>query len=190
MRDQPRARGLRPFLIAAAALAACSALAAAPECRAGEAQRADVLKADYLLTLLKFVDWPPPVAADTLNACFLGNSGVYDEFSARAPDKRVGARRVVARRLAPGEPVASCQVLYIDAEQLAAVSELVYSRPTALLTVSDAPDFLRNGGIIALSEKDARLRLRISADNARLANVHISSSLMRLEQLAAAKAES
>src|SRR5262245_34901178 len=53
MREQPRARGIRPFLIAAAALAACSALVPPPECQAHETQRADALKADYLFALLK-----------------------------------------------------------------------------------------------------------------------------------------
>lgn len=190
MRDQPRARGIRPFLIAAAAVAACSALAPPPNCRARETQRADVLKADYLFTLLKFVDWPPIAPADILNACFLSNSGVYEEFSARASDKRVGSRRVLTRQLAPGEPITTCQMLYIDAEQLESVAAQIYPRPTALLTVSNAPDFLRSGGIVALFEKDERLGFRISADNARLAGLRISSNLLRLEKLAAERAES
>jgi uncharacterized protein DUF4154 len=180
MQDPPRARGIRPYLNAAAALVACAALAPMSETQAREIQRSDALKAGYLFNFLKFVEWPPIVPADTLNACFLGNSGVYAESSARLSYTRVGARRVIARRLAPGDPIAGCQVLYIDAEQLPTVSEAIYTRPTALLTVSDAPDFLSHGGIIALFDNNHRLRFRISADNARLANVRISASLLQL----------
>jgi hypothetical protein len=178
MRDQPRARGIRPFFVAAAALVACSAFGAPPGAR--EIHRADAVKAGYLFNFLKFVEWPPIVPADTLTVCFLGNSGVYDEISARRSYQRVGTRRLVARRLAPGEPVVPCQVLYVDADQLPRVSDVIYTRPAALLTVSDAPDFLQGGGIIALFDRDKRLRFRISADNARLANLRISASLLQL----------
>ncbi len=71
-------------------------------------------------------------------------------------------------------------MLYVDADQLPAVAELIYTRPAALLTVSDAPDFLSGGGIIALFDRGNRLRFRISADNARLANLRISASLLQL----------
>jgi hypothetical protein len=182
MRDQPRARGIRPFLTAATTLVACSALVSLPSSHAREARRADALKAGYLFNFLKFIEWPPPplVPGDTLTVCFLGDSGVHDEISAALTDKRLGTRRLVARRVAPADPMNTCQVLYIDAEQFRAVSALVVTRPTAVLTVSDAPDFLRRGGIIALFDEGNRLRFRISVDNARRADLRISSNLLQL----------
>jgi hypothetical protein len=180
MRDQPRARGIRPFLTAAASLVACYALASLPASPARETQRADALKAGYLFNFLKFVEWPPIAPADTLTICLLGTSSVYNEISDGLSDKRLGTRRLVARHLAPAEPMAACQVLYIDADQFPAVSGLIGTRPAALLTVSDAPDFLRNGGVIALFDEGNRLRFRISVDNARRAELRISSNLLQL----------
>jgi len=178
MRDQPRARGFRPIVVAAAALVACSALGPPVDARAAE--RSDALKAGYLFNFLKFVEWPLIVPASTLNVCFVGSSGVHDEIAGRLSYQRIGTRRIVTRRVAAGEPLDSCQVLYVDADQLPAVAELIYTRPAALLTVSDAPDFLSGGGIIALFDRGNRLRFRISADNARLANLRISASLLQL----------
>jgi hypothetical protein len=180
MRDQPRARGIRPFLTAATSLAAASALVSLPPVHARDTQRADALKAGYLFNFLKFVEWPPLVPADVLTLCLLGGSGVYDEISTALAEKQLGARRLVARRITPAEPLAQCQVLYIDATQLAAVSDVIVTPPTALLTVSDAPDFLRSGGIIALFDEGNRLRFRISVDNARRADLRISSNLLQL----------
>jgi uncharacterized protein DUF4154 len=180
MPDQPRARGTRSFLSAAVALVACSALVPFPKSHAREADRVAALKAGYLFNFMKFVEWPPLAAADTITVCFLGDSAVYDELSAGLPDKRLGKRRIVARRLAPAEPMVACQVLYIDAEQLPAISAVVLERPTGLLTVSDAPEFLQSGGIIGLFDEDHRLRFRISVENARRANLRISSSLLQL----------
>lgn len=178
MRHQPRTCG--KLLSAAVAIAACSALVSSPDLLAREAERADALKAGYLFNFMKFVEWPPLAPADTLTICFLGNSSVYDELSSGLPDKRLGARRLVARRLAPAEPMVACQVLYIDAEQVPDVSDTLVARPAALLTVSDAPEFLRSGGIIALFDEGNRLRFRISVENARRANLRISSSLLQL----------
>ena len=71
-------------------------------------------------------------------------------------------------------------MLYIDAGQFPSAADLIVTRPAALLTVSDAPDFLRNGGIIALFDEGNHLRFRISVDNARHANLRISSQLLQL----------
>jgi hypothetical protein len=179
MRDQPRARGIRPFLSAAAALVACSALVSPVAAEAPDVQRAEALKAGYLFNFLKFVEWLPLAPDDTLTVCFLGDSDVHDEFSALA-GKRLGAHHLIAQRRAPEETLAACQVLYIDAEQLPAVEHLIVTPPPALLTVSDAPDFLGCGGIIELFADGGRLRFRISVHNARRANLRISSRLLQL----------
>ncbi len=178
-RDQPRPRGNSPLLSAAVALVACSALAPFSDVYAREAARADALKAGYLFNFMKFVEWPL-APADTLTVCFVGSSGVYDELTAGLPEKRLGTRRLVTHRLAPGESMVACQVLYIDAAQLPGVSGLIGERPSALLTVSDAPEFLQSGGIIALFDEGNRLRFRISVENARRANLRISSNLLQL----------
>jgi hypothetical protein len=178
MRHQPRACGT--FLSAAVAFVACSALVPAADIQAREAGRANALKAGYLFNFIKFVEWPALAPADSLTVCFLGNSGVYDELSADLSDKRVGRHQLITRRIAPAEPMAACQVLYIDGAQLPDVSGLIVERPPALLTVSDSPGFLQGGGIIALFDEGNRLRFRISLENARRASLRISSNLLQL----------
>jgi hypothetical protein len=157
-----------------------SALVSAPASHARDAQRTDALKADYLFNFLKFVEWPPLAPADTLTVCFLGDNGVYEDLSAGLAHKRLGTRRLVTHRLAPAEPTAACQVLYIEAGRLPDISDLIFTRPAGLLTVSDAPEFLQSGGVITLLDEGNRLRFRISVDNARRASLHISSKLLQL----------
>jgi hypothetical protein len=87
MRDQPRARGIRPFLTAAASLVACSAWVCLPALYARDLERVDAPKAGYLFNFLKFVEWPPFVPADMLTLCLLGESRVY----ARRADLRISS---------------------------------------------------------------------------------------------------
>ena len=49
--------------------------------------------------------------ANTLNACFVGNSSVFDEITTNQSYKRVGTRRLVARRLARELPNVSARHL-------------------------------------------------------------------------------
>ncbi|MEJ1965279.1 MAG: YfiR family protein [Gammaproteobacteria bacterium] len=183
-REQPRGRGYRVFLSAAIGLVAYSAFASLPvtvsNSHAREGLRKDALRAGYLFNFMKFVDWPPTRPLDSFTVCFVGESGVYDELAAVLPDKRLGARRLEARRVSAEQTLSPCEVLFIDAGELAAVASSIGARPIALLTVSDAPDFLESGGIIELFDEGNRLRFRVSLENARRANLHISSSLLQL----------
>jgi uncharacterized protein DUF4154 len=178
MPDQPRARG--KLLSAAIALVASIALASLAASHSRDVGRVDALKAGYLLNFMKFVEWPAHAPAATFTVCFLGNSGVHDELSTGLHPKRLGTHRLITRRLAPAESAAACQVLYIDAEHLAHIAPLIVEPPAALLTVSDAPQFLQSGGIIGLFAEGDRLRFRISVENARRANLRISSHLLQL----------
>lgn len=183
-REQPRGRRYRLFLSAAIGLVAYSALASLPAAvsssHARESLREDALKAGYLFNFMKFVDWPPTAPSDSFTVCFVGESGVYDELAAVLPDKRLGARKLQARRLSAEQALSPCAVLFIDAGELASVADSIEARPVALLTISDAPDFLESGGIIELFDQGDRLGFRVSLENARRANLHISSRLLQL----------
>jgi hypothetical protein len=183
-REYPQARGNQSFLSAglrAAAWMACALLSlAAPRSLARDTQREDALKAGYLFNFIKFVEWPAPGGADPFTICFLGNGGVHGQLAATLPTKRLGDRPIAARTLAPGEPFAGCQVLYVEGAQLDRTASAISARAPALLTVSDGTNFLREGGIIELFAEGNRLRFRISLDNARRANLRISSSLLQL----------
>jgi hypothetical protein len=149
-----------------------------PIIEAQEATQTAASKASYLFNFIKFVEWPALAARDTITVCFLGDSGVYDEVSKAEP--RAGSRLLVARQLSPHEPLAACQVLYVDADRVPAIAATLATRPAGLLTVSDEPGFLKRGGIVELFTEGQRLRFRISVRNARRANLRVSSSLLQL----------
>jgi hypothetical protein len=183
-RDYPRARGNRSFVSAglqAAAYTAFALLWLAPPCGfARDADREYSLKAGYLFNFIQFVEWPAPGGTDPFTICFRGSDGVLEQLSAALPAKRMGSRPVAARTLSPGESLAGCHVLYLDGTQLASSVQAISARAPGLLTVSDGTNFLSEGGIIELFAEGNRLRFRISLDNARRANLRISSSLLQL----------
>jgi hypothetical protein len=174
------------FSIPTAALvfAAVAAMVPAPgtisRVEARDVARESALKAAYLFNFIQFVEWPPFAATEDFTICFLENGAVYERLSAGLPDKRLGGHRVLARRLARGDAPTDCEVLYVDSEKLRAGGPAVEMRKLALLTVSDAEGFLKEGGIIELFAEGNRLRFRISLDNAKRNNLRISSGLLQL----------
>jgi hypothetical protein len=145
-------------------------------------RREDQIKAGYLFNFAKFVEWPPSTPGDALTICFVGAEGIRQSLASSLADKRVGTRKVTARALRETEAPEGCNVLYVDAKFSAAVRTNLSSmqQPPPMLTVSDAKDFTRDGGMIALYTENNRLRFIVNVDNALRAGLHISSNLLQL----------
>jgi hypothetical protein len=90
----------------------------------------------------------------------------------------LAGRRLVVRDLTPTMSLATCDVLFLHGGAVRPVLDRVRSRP--VLTVSDAPGFLDEGGIIQLVRTDNRLGFNISLPAAERAGLRLSSHLLRL----------
>lgn len=140
-------------------------------------QREDQFKAAYVFNFVKFVEWPAGVAADTVTICFVGGDGVYQALLTGIDDKRVGARRLAALQFMDTPPAGACNALYIEAAMASSPSP---ANEPAVLTISDAADFVANGGMIQLFTENHRLRFLINVDSAEQAGLRISSDLLKL----------
>jgi hypothetical protein len=144
------------------------------------AQRADQLKAGYLLNFMKFVDWPERLPANLLTVCFVGGKGVHDSLEDGLQNKTVRESHLVLRMLAASEPPVGCNVLYLASDAMSGGARLPRTDESAILTVSDVKAFAHNGGMIELFTDANHLRFNINVVNAQRARLHISSSLLQL----------
>jgi hypothetical protein len=152
-------------------------------CQAGELPdtgREDHLRAGYLLNFAKFVEWPRLGATDVLTICFVGAAGIRDSFTAGSAGKQVGTHSFVTRALSARASPEGCQLLYVEAAAPFAREYIGALANPALLTVGDAQDFMKDGGIVELFSDSNRLRFNVNLDNARRAGLRISSSLLQL----------
>jgi hypothetical protein len=161
-----------------AILVALGALSCPTICPA-EDDALEQFKAVYLFNFAKLTVWPPSAAADLLTICFIGAPGVRDLIARDVTGKLIGARHIAVRSLGPAQRADDCSIVYIEAAAAGASSSAA-SAPAYALTVSDAHDFAYHGGMIELFFKDNRLRFIINLDNARLAGLNMSSSLLAL----------
>ena len=145
-----------------------------------DARRETQLKSGYLLNFVKFVEWPPAAPGEPLTVCFLGASSMRETLEAGIENKRAGTRPLAVRQIEVSDKTDGCNVLYVE-EKWALPAQIASRDPRPpILTVSDAKEFTHNGGIIALFTDANPLRFIINVDNAHLAGLRISSSLLQL----------
>jgi hypothetical protein len=141
------------------------------------------LKAALVSKFPQFVEWPRDPAANhpPLAVCI----AAPDPFGADLDDLldgvTINARPAIVRRIEREQDVAGCQVLYLPTRPDHHPHDLLHAAMAKpILTISDDPSFLDDGGIIQLRVVSGRLRFDVDAAAARRAGLHISSQLLQL----------
>ena len=170
------------------ALAGCLAMAALSLGAAGagaaeEALEASV-KAAYLYKFLSFVDWPAAAfaSADAPQVIgVMGNDELLAELQRIVAGRVVNGHPLVATKVSPGDSVELLHVLYVGRSARAAPAiRAVAGRP--VLTVTDSPGGLGEGGILNFVLMQGRVRFEASLPAAERAGVKLSARLLAVAE--------
>lgn len=135
------------------------------------------VKAAYLFHLIKFVDWPS-LPVGEIRLCILGSDAVGSMLGELA-NRQVRERRLRVEVDNVADP-AQCQVLFLGRDEKRLPDLLRRLKGSSVLTVSDAEDFARRGGMVGFYAEAGKIMLEINAETARVANLRISSKLLEL----------
>jgi len=87
----------------------------------------------------------------------------------------------VMKRLHKAQDAASCHILFISASQSRDLKGILSSLDeSAVLTVSDMPDFSKRGGMIQFVLQGDRIRFEINLDGAERAHLVFPSELLKV----------
>jgi len=133
----------------------------------------------FLFNFFKFIDWPETAAAqDNYRLCTTNNDRLGDSLSV-LENKTIGGKPMLLRRDINGEELKNCHMVFIGpAENTAAIIRDLKGSP--IVTVSDKPGFVDQGGMIGLVQDGNRLGFEINLDAANADGVHISAKLLKL----------
>lgn len=139
------------------------------------------VKAAFLYILPDFVVWPnSPPHQSTLTLCVLGD----DPFGASLgffEGKRIKNRTLRIVQLSGEASLHDCEILFISksaADQTRRILAPIARSP--VLTVGEAREFTRNGGVVALLLVGDQVQLEINVSAARAAGLSISSKLLKM----------
>ena len=139
------------------------------------------IKAAFLYNFTRFITWAEaPAEATELTLCVLGQNPFGDVLAGL--DGRVSQGRRL--RLAFHETLLEadqCQVLFVGtgkARNLRSITD--YARERNMLTISEIPDFVEDGGIIGYVKEGNVIRFEINLLAAQQAGLQINSRLLEL----------
>lgn len=161
------------------------AFLALPDIQAQQAKPAEyAVKATYLYNFAKFVEWPSKVVAgknDPFAICVLGADPFGPKLDSTLSGEAIDGKSVVAKRVSNPQQAISCQILFISSSEQTRLREtLVALDKNSVLTVSDMPDFARQGGMIQFILDGNRVRFEINVAAASGAGLTLSSELLKV----------
>jgi YfiR/HmsC-like len=168
-------------------VAAVLALSAQPAASQNVQASASQVQAVFLFNFAQFVDWPPEAFADPQTPvviAILGKDpfGTFLDETVRGEVVRGRTFRIDRyRRL---EEVKDCHILFIsrsESKRLESIVAALKDRP--ILTVSNADDFARPGGIIRFILEQSKIRLSVDLEAAHAARLTFSSKLLRSAEI-------
>lgn len=146
------------------------------------------LKAVFLFNFAQFVEWPDSAFADPTAPLVIGVLG-DDPFGAFLDEtvrgETVNHHPLEVQRFRRVEDVGRCHILFVREPRLEDVLGKLANRP--ILTVGDAENFARRGGMIRFVNDRNRIRLLINLEAAQAARLKLSSKLLRPAQIVSGK---
>ena len=139
------------------------------------------VEAAYLYNFAKFVTWPPTAKSDVLNVCILGEDPFGATLDQIVDGEQIDGRHLAVRRLADEQTVQQCALLFIgdsESSHLDRDLSVVANRP--ILTVSDIPGFMQDGGTIEFVLQEDRVRFEVNLNAARKCGIVLSSQLLKV----------
>ncbi|MGE0158563.1 MAG: YfiR family protein [Gemmatimonadales bacterium] len=130
----------------------------------------------------QFVDWPESAleGRDRFEICVAADSDFLRRLQDLVADSEFEGRSVTVRAVGTRD-LAGCHVLFVSAAEDNRVGSFIQAvAGLPVLTVSDAPGFLDESGMIELRVIDRRIRFAVNAAAASQAGLRSSAQLLEL----------
>jgi hypothetical protein len=135
------------------------------------------VKAAFLFNFLKFIEWPVGAADAPWVIGVLGHDSFGEVLDNTVRGKIVNGRSIQVRRFSRLGDVKNCHILFIGHADFDRSGAPVQP---GLLTVGEAPGFLKSGGIINFYIEDNRVHFEIRAAAAHATGLRMSAQLLKL----------
>jgi hypothetical protein len=142
------------------------------------------VKAAYLYNIVNFVTWPPDAfsaPADPLHVCVYGMDPFGHALDNAMQNGTSNGRPVQVLRTADTSVLPTCELVFVPGTNTDLIEQAV--RVTAqrpVLTVGEAPEFLRRGGMIAFVVDAGRVRVDVNLQSATARGLTLSSRLLQV----------
>lgn len=146
------------------------------------------IKAVYLYNFSSFVTWKKEAFADDQSPflyCILGDNPFGTQLDLTVREEKVEGHPIQTKYLTQVEQIMGCQVIFVaSSEETKLQAILAYLQRRPILTVSDIPNFVENGGMIKFYTNQRRqVRVAINPETLQEAGLGVSGNLLRVSEV-------
>src|SRR5260221_8662724 len=149
------------------------------------------VKAVFLFNFTQFVEWPAnafPGEQAPLVIGVLGEDPFGSFLDETVEGEKVKGHPLVIRRFDNTEKAKSCHILFINGAKAEKLKQVFADlKGLSILTVGDATDFARQGGMVRFFTENNKIRIRINLEATKASDLTISSKLLRLAEIVESK---
>ncbi|MFP5236828.1 MAG: YfiR family protein [Acidobacteriota bacterium] len=143
------------------------------------------VKAAYLFDFGKFVRYTSSADGHdqnpTFDICILGSNPFGHTLDDLTANETLAGKPVRVLRVKTIEQARACSIAYLSASERGRIAhDLDELRGQQVLTVSDASDFLREGGMIQFVTVGDHVRFAVNLNAAHKAQLNLSSELLKV----------
>jgi len=142
------------------------------------------VKAAYLFNFGKFIRFTSSDAVtkrQSFDLCVVGEDPLRHTLDDLTVNEQLDGKPVRIIRLKTAAEARGCAIAYISASEGTRIrTDLDALRGQAVLTVSDAADFVRHGGMIQFVMVANHVRFAVNLDAVRSAQLSLSSELLKV----------
>jgi hypothetical protein len=176
-----RGRTIASLWFAAAFAVAPPSVRAATSNAASQPPSIEQLQAALLMTIARFVEWPPaafPAAAAPFVVGIVSDEGVAMALEAASRARQVNGRSVVVKRMQWESDVTGVHLLVVGESERRRLGPLLQRlHGKHILTVSTLPEFGSAGGMITLQTRAGHISFAINSTAADRSGLRLSSFL-------------
>jgi hypothetical protein len=142
------------------------------------------VKAAFLYNFAKFIQWPSEAFTETTSPftiCVLGQDPFGAVLDEAVRGERIERRPLAIWRAEDPAATAGCHILFVSRSEEGRYRELLALVNTRrVLTVSEAPRFIDDGGHVSFFREGNRIRFTLNADALEHSELQVSSKLMQV----------
>jgi hypothetical protein len=142
------------------------------------------VKSAYLFNFGKFIRFTPSEAVSkrqSFDICIVGEDPLGHTLDNLTANEQLDGKPVRVARLKTAAEARGCAIAYISASEGTRITtDLDALRGQAVLTVSDAADFLQHGGMIQFVLVANHVRFNVNLGAVRSAQLSLSSELLKV----------
>ena len=142
------------------------------------------VKLALVYNMTRFISWPDANDDEVFDLCLAGETA-YEIAIENLRGRKIREREIRVNLLeTSGAAPATCDLVYVTNDEADfAVVLLERYEGLPVLMVSDAPGFIEEGGMVALSFEGGRVGMKISVSAYESAGLTVSSQLLELAQV-------